>query len=71
LPIHLLESGVNIIAIRDFLGHVSVSTTQIYLQVNDKIKRDAIARAYPQLMETVPEWKNDSDLLALLKELCS
>jgi len=69
--IHLLESGVNIIAIRDFLGHVSVSTTQIYLQVNDKIKRDAIARAYPQLMETVPEWKNDSDLLALLKELCS
>jgi len=25
--IHLLESGVNIIAIRDFLGHTSVTTT--------------------------------------------
>lgn len=27
---HLLESGVNLIYIRDFLGHSSVITTEIY-----------------------------------------
>ena len=52
--IHLLESGVNIIAIRDFLGHTSVSTTQVYLRVNNQAKRDAIAQAYPSLVEDVP-----------------
>lgn len=69
--IHLLESGVNIIAIRDFLGHVSVTTTQVYLQVNNKAKQDAITQAYPPLTEAVPAWRENSDLMALLKELCS
>jgi len=69
--IHLLESGVNIIAIRDFLGHVSVTTTQVYLRVNNQTKRDAITKAYPSLVEVVPAWQENSDLMALLKELCS
>jgi site-specific recombinase XerD len=69
--IHLLDSGVNIIAIRDFLGHVSVSTTQVYLRVNNQAKRNAIAQAYPSLVEPVPEWQGDGDLMALLKSLCT
>lgn len=69
--IHLLESGVNIIAIRDFLGHISVTTTQVYLRVNNKAKQDAITQAYPPLTEAVPAWRENSDLMALLKELCS
>ncbi len=69
--IHLLESGVNIIVIRDFLGHTSVTTTQVYLRVNNKAKQDAITKAYPPLIEAVPAWRENSDLMALLKELCS
>ena len=69
--IHLLESGVNIIAIRDFLGHVSVSTTQVYLQVNSQVKRDAITQAYPSLVEPVPDWRSNSDLMTMLKNLCT
>jgi len=69
--IHLLESGVNIIAIRDFLGHTSVSTTQVYLWANNQAKRDAITQSYPSLVEAVPDWKENNDLMALLKELCS
>jgi site-specific recombinase XerD len=69
--IHLLESGVNLIAIRDFLGHTSVSTTQVYLRVNNQAKRDAITQAYPSLTESVPMWKENNDLMDLLKELCS
>ena len=30
---HLLENGVNLIYIRDFLGHSSVTTTEIYASV--------------------------------------
>lgn len=31
---HLLENGVNLIYIRDFLGHTSVTTTEIYAKCN-------------------------------------
>lgn len=69
--IHLLESGVNIIIIRDFLGHVSVSTTQQYLRVNNEAKRKAISDAYPALGEASPTWREDYDLMELLKRMCS
>lgn len=69
--IHLLEAGVNIIIIRDFLGHVSVSTTQMYLRVNNEIKKEAIMRAYPALGAPVPAWDKDNDLMSFLKEICS
>lgn len=69
--IHLLESGVNIIAIRDFLGHTSVSTTQVYLRVNSQAKRDAIVQAYPSLVESVPAWQENYDLMELLKQMCT
>jgi site-specific recombinase XerD len=36
---HLLEAGVNLIYIRDFLGHSSVTTTEIYARTNPDIKR--------------------------------
>jgi site-specific recombinase XerD len=69
--IHLLESGVDLITIRDFLGHVSVATTQVYLRVNSQAKRDAISQAYPSLVESVPAWQENSDLMTLMKKMCS
>jgi site-specific recombinase XerD len=39
---HLLEAGVNLIYIRDFLGHSSVITTEIYAKTNPDIKRKII-----------------------------
>ncbi|MGL6199154.1 MAG: tyrosine-type recombinase/integrase [Lachnospiraceae bacterium] len=39
---HLLESEVNLIYIRDFLGHKSVVTTETYAKVNPEVKRKAI-----------------------------
>lgn len=39
---HLLEGGVNLIYIRDFLGHASVVTTEIYAKSNPEVKRKAI-----------------------------
>ena len=42
---HLLQGGVNLIYIRDFLGHSSVTTTEIYAKSNPEIKRKAIEEA--------------------------
>ena len=69
--IHLLDSDINIITIRDILGHVSVSTTQVYLRVNSEAKRLAITSAYPPLSKVVPNWRDNHDLMDMLKELCS
>lgn len=47
---HLLQSGVNLIYIRDFLGHSSVTTTEIYARSNPEIKRKAIEEASPKVL---------------------
>lgn len=39
---HLINAGVNIYNVRDFLGHSSVVTTEIYLTSNPEVTRKAI-----------------------------
>lgn len=67
---HLLESGVNLIYIRDFLGHVDIQTTEIYAKYNTETKRKAIENAYPDLIQTnLPNWNKNPDLLKWLNSL--
>ena len=42
---HLLQAGVNLIYIRDLLGHVSVQTTEVYARADSKAKREALEKA--------------------------
>ena len=67
---HLLEANVNLIYIRDFLGHVSVTTTEIYAKVNPEIKRKAIEKtAYQFSSEIKYSKKEKNDLIKWLKEM--
>lgn len=69
--IHLLEAGVNLIYIRDLLGHVSISTTERYARTNSEIKRKALESAYKEVITgDVPGWDEDTDLLNWLREFC-
>lgn len=69
---HLLQSGVNLIYIRDFLGHVDCSTTEIYARADSEMKRKAIEKAYVNLVpETVPRWEKDGNLMKWLNSLCN
>ncbi len=49
---HLVNAGVNIYNVRDFLGHTSVATTQVYLTSNPEATRKAIENVASQ---TVPD----------------
>jgi site-specific recombinase XerD len=61
---HLLQAGVNLIYIRDLLGHADVSTTEIYARADTEAKRKAIEGAYQSpTPEPLPDWSADHDLL--------
>lgn len=69
--IHMLDSGVDVIRVRDILGHASVQTTEIYLRVTAEQTRQAVRAAYPSLVGAKqPELKEDRDLLGFLRDLC-
>ncbi len=69
---HLVNNGVNIYNVRDFLGHESVATTQVYLTTNPEVIRKAIESVAEK---TVPESldffsdKEKDDLLNFLDSL--
>lgn len=68
--VHLLESGVELIYIRDFLGHSSVKTTERYARVCTANKRAALEKAYEEVVKNNGrDWTNDSGLMAWLADL--
>jgi site-specific recombinase XerD len=65
---HLLQAGVHLVYIRDFLGHESVQTTEIYARVDSKQKREAIEKAFAQIIKKEkPLWMKNDNLLQWLK----
>jgi integrase/recombinase XerD len=68
----LLQGGVDITVIRDYLGHASVATTSRYLSTNLQMKRDALEvfwrRSGLSPVRAAP-WKPKPDLLAFLSSL--
>ena len=67
---HLIQAGVNLIYIRDLLGHADVSTTEIYARANAETKRKAIECAYEALTpDVLPDWTADTSLIGWLDSL--
>lgn len=66
---HLLEAGVNLIYIRDLLGHTSVVTTEIYARTNPKIKEEQLKK-HSTSVETVQKYSKEQkkDLIDWLKK---
>ena len=61
---HLLQSGVNLIYIRDFLGHEDVETTQIYAKADTEMKRNALVNTFiDETQPKIPSWIDDPDLM--------
>lgn len=68
---HLLQADVNIVQLRDFLGHVSIGTTDVYARAEGKKKREALEKAYadtnPEILKAKRNWEEDPDLLEWLE----
>jgi integrase/recombinase XerD len=68
---HMLQAGINLIYIRDFLGHSSITSTEIYSRADSAMKRKALESAYQELdMGESPTWEKDVDLMNWLQNLC-
>ena len=68
---HLLQSGVYLEYIRDFLGHSDCSTTEVYAKADTGMKRKVIASVYQDLMPVgLPNWEEDGSLMKWLNSLC-
>ena len=67
---HLCEAGVPLPYIRDILGHVDLSTTEIYARASTEAKRKALEAAYTEIVtDDLPEWNQDPGLLSWLARL--
>jgi integrase/recombinase XerD len=67
---HLYEAGVPLPYIRDILGHVDLSTTDIYARASTEAKRKALEAAYTDTTSNdLPEWNQDPGLLDWLTNL--
>lgn len=66
---HLLRAGVNMIYIRDFLGHVDISTTEVYVRIDAEMKRKVFEEKVPNFTpNTTMPWEEDKDLLQWLTQ---
>lgn len=67
---HMLDADISLVYIRDFLGHASITTTEVYARASDKLKQKALSKLNPGIVEKgKTSWQKNSDLLSYLKEL--
>src|SRR5207237_10473763 len=68
----LLQAGVDVTVIRDFLGHASVATTSRYITTTLQMKREVLDAFWKRagLVSGAPKrWRPSPKLLAFLESL--
>ena len=67
---HMLEAGINLVYIRDFLGHSSTTTTEVYARASEKMKAEALSKLDPTIVKDgKTSWQKNKELLSYLKDL--
>jgi hypothetical protein len=67
----MLQAGINLVYIRDFLGHSNVTSTEIYARADSEMKRKALESAYLELdIGEMPSWEKDGEMMNWLQNLC-
>ena len=68
--VSLLAEGVDVTVIRDWLGHASLDTTNIYARASLETKRKALEKVDPSTRPAKPpRWKREVELLEWLDSL--
>jgi site-specific recombinase XerD len=66
---HLLRAGVDLNTIRAWLGHVSLSTTNVYAEVDLEMKAKALASCEVEEEKPAKPWREDKGLMEFLRSL--
>jgi integrase/recombinase XerD len=71
---HMLQAGIDLNSIRNWLGHASLETTHQYAQINLEMKIKVMEKCEPSFSKTIarpafPSWKANKDMLAWLQSL--
>src|SRR5207248_459377 len=66
---HLLRSGVDINTIRAWLGHVSLTTTNVYAEVDLEMKARALDNCKVEEEVGNIRWREDKGLMRFLQDL--
>jgi site-specific recombinase XerD len=67
---HLLQAGVEVNVIRSWLGHVSIATTNRYIEIDLAMKAKALETCeVGQDERSAGRWRSDPDILAWLESL--
>jgi site-specific recombinase XerD len=66
---HLLRSGVDINTIRAWLGHVCLSTTNVYAEVDLEMKAKALLKCEIKDGKPKKPWRKNSGLMEFLRTL--
>lgn len=67
---HLLQAGVELNVIRAWLGHVSIATTNGYVEIDLAMKAKALETCEPTTgRRPARRWKSDPEILAWLESL--
>jgi len=66
---HLLQSGVPLVMVKDFLGHVDMKTTEVYVHADLEMKRKALDLANGPHATQAPQSQLPSSLIEWLESL--
>lgn len=66
---HLLQSGVPLVMVKDFLGHVDLKSTEVYVQADLEMKRKALELANSPHSTQPPKPKLSPSLIDWLESL--
>lgn len=67
---HMLEADINLVYIRDFLGHSSTTTTEIYARASTQKKLESLKKINSSIVtDRKTSWQKDGELLGWLKEM--
>ncbi|MDR1184936.1 MAG: site-specific integrase [Coriobacteriales bacterium] len=64
---HLYQAGNDLITVRDFLGHTSIATTDIYARADTKMLADAISKVSPSGEHKDKDWE-DAEIAGQIKD---
>ena len=69
MAFHMIKSGINIVTIKDLMGHEDINTTSQYIKIDNQMKEDAIDKINPFKNSNIkPSWKKNK-IIDILKNI--